>query len=223
MGATPDGFAVRPDHPGMGVVQCKVISRSAFRRRWLDDPGDSIAGDAQVPIYYKLQTLTEMMLADCAWGVLAVCIVSEFDMDLRLFEVERDPHLEDRIRGGVEQFWTEYFDPGVMPPFEPQRDQALVRMLYPQDDGSAVDLSTHNRAAELAQSLIETRAAIAALKKTEEATAVDLQTILGEHSYGRLADGRVLSWKAYQRRAYTVPPALIRPLRVLQQMPKGEE
>jgi predicted phage-related endonuclease len=221
LGATPDGFAMRPDRPGRGVVQAKVVTRSAFRRRWLSDEDASIAdGDAEVPIYYRLQTLTEMYLAEeCAWGVLAVVIASEFDMTLRLFEIERDLELEAAILAGVERFWTEYFDPGIMPPFEPQRDQALIKALFPKDDGTSIDLGTHNRAGELADTLIETRAAVTRLKKTEQATAAELQGVLQGHTYGQLADGRVVSWKQQHRKAYPVAASDYRVLKVLKQMP----
>jgi predicted phage-related endonuclease len=221
LGATPDGFAMRPDRPARGVVQAKVITRGAFRRRWLSDEDAPIAdGDAEVPIYYRLQTLTEMLLSECSWGVLVVLVASEFDMVLRIFEIERDLELEASILAGVERFWTEFFDPGIMPPFEPQRDQVLIKALYPKDDGTIIDLGTHNRAGELADTLIETRAAATRLKKTEQATAAELQGVMQGHTYGQLADGRVISWKQQHRKAYTVAPSDYRVLKVLKQMPK---
>lgn len=224
LGATPDGFAMRPDRPGRGVVQAKVVTRGAFRRRWLSDEDAPIAdGDAEVPIYYRLQTLTEMMLAECSWGVVAVVVASEFDMTLRVFEIERDAELEAAILAGVEAFWRDYFDPGVMPAFEPQRDQALIKALYPKDDGTIIDLGTHNRAGELADTLIETRAAVTRLKKTEQTTAAELQGVMAGHTYGRLADGRVISWKQQHRKAYTVAPSDYRVLKVLKQMPSQRD
>jgi predicted phage-related endonuclease len=224
LGATPDGFAMRPDRQGRGVIQAKVITRGVFRRRWLTDESAPIAdGDAEVPIYYRLQTLTEMRLSECSWGVLAVLVASEFDMVLRLFEIERDLELEASILAGVERFWAEYFDPGIMPPFEPQRDAALIKALYPKDDGTVIDLATHNRAAELADTLIETRAAVTRLKKTEQATATELQGVMQGHTYGQLADGRVIQWKAQHRKAYTVAPSDYRVLKVLAKMPKRND
>ena len=220
LGATPDGFAMRPDREGRGVVQAKVVTRSAFRRRWLTAEDAPIAdGDAEVPIYYRLQTLTEMRLSECTWGALVVLVASEFDMTLRVFEIERDLELEATILAGVERFWTEFFDPGVMPPFEPQRDQALIKALYPADDGTTIDLGTHNRAGELADTLIETRAAVTRLKKTEQATAAELQGVLQGHTYAQLADGRVVAWKHQHRKAYTVAASDYRVLKVLKQMP----
>lgn len=220
LGATPDGFAMCPDRPGRGIVQAKVVTRGAFRRRWMTDEDAPIAThDAEVPIYYRLQTLTEMMLSECGWGVLAVVVASEFDMTLRVFEIERDADLEAAILAGVEAFWRDYFDPGIMPPFEPLRDSALIKSLFPKDDGTSIDLGTHNGAGELADTLIETRAAVTRLKKIEQATAAELQGVLKGHTYGQLADGRIISWKQQHRKAYIVAPSDYRVLKVLKQMP----
>jgi predicted phage-related endonuclease len=225
LGATPDGFAMRPDRPGRGVVQAKVITRGVFRRRWLVNEDDDLQhGDAEVPIYYRLQTLTEMLLAEeCAWGVLAVVINSEFDMTLRLFEIERDLELEASILAGVETFFRDYFDPGIMPPFEPQRDAALIKALYPKDDGTVIDLSTHNRVGELVDTLVETRAAVTRMKKIAEATAAALEGVMQGHTYGQLADGRTISWKQQPRKGYTVEPGFSRVLRVLKHLPKRND
>jgi predicted phage-related endonuclease len=224
LGATPDGFAIRPDLVGRGVIQAKVITRGVFRRRWLSDESAPIAeGDAEVPLYYRLQVITEMRLAECSWGVLAVVVAGEYDMTLRLFEIERDLELEAAILAGVDNFWNSYCDPGIMPPFDPQRDARLIKALYPNDDGTVIDLAPHNRAGELADTLIETRAAVTRLKKTEQATAAELQGVMQGHTYGQLADGRVVSWKQQHRKAYTVPPADYRVLKVLTRMPKRND
>lgn len=226
IGATPDGFALRPDRPGRGVVQAKVISRGVFRRRWLVDEESSIEdGEAVVPIYYRLQTLTEMRLSECAWGIVAVIVASEFDMILRVFDIERDVELEALILGGVDTFWTEYFDRGIMPPFEPQRDAALIRALYPRDDGSVIDLTGNNRVGELVDQLAEVRAAAKRLKASETSAAAELQAMLGEHTFGQLQDGRAVAWKHQHRRAYAVEASDFRVLRILKSMPqqRGDE
>jgi hypothetical protein len=121
-------------------------------------------------------------------------------MTLRTFEIERDLELEASILAGVEHFWTEYFDPGIMPPFEPQRDQALIKALYPQDDGTSIDLGTHNRAGELTDTLIETRAAVSRLKKTEQTTAAELQGVM--HGYLR----SVCRWSRRRGNSSTARP-----------------
>src|SRR5262245_6784699 len=115
MACTPDGFAVVPDRDGIGVIQAKWTGRTAFKDKWLDDPRDDIQyGAATPPPEYRLQTLTEMMLNETSWGILAVIIHSEFDCRLRIFDIERDPVTEDRIDYRTALFWREYLDPEIM-------------------------------------------------------------------------------------------------------------
>jgi predicted phage-related endonuclease len=222
LGATPDGFAIAPDRDGRGIIQAKVITRSVFKQRWLTDPEAPIAdGDAAPPLHYVLQVLTEMMLSECRWGVLAVLVVSEFDASLRLFDIERDPRTWQLILDGVHKFYRDYFDPGIMPPFEPQTDAALIRALYPKDDGSIVDLTTNNQAPVLVEKLVELREAFRRIDKDNKNTKAELTALMGAHSYGKLADGRVIAWRQQHRKGYTVAATTFRALKVLKAMPAG--
>ena len=218
LACTPDGFAIAPDRNGIGIIQAKVISRSVFKQRWLDSSDDDYAsvkdGPATPPAAYALQTLFEMMLNECAWGVLAVLINGEFDWTLRLFHVERDALIEERMLERAAAFWRDHLDANVMPPFEPQRDAALVRHLYPKDDGTEIDLTTDNRALALVDEWIEVGDARKRLKKTEDALKTELQGKIGEHTFARLADGRRLSWKQQHRKAHAVAASDFRVLRI---------
>ena len=216
LGCTPDGFALAPDRPGRGVVQAKTVARSIFVRRWLEDPSTPVEfGDAVPPIYYVLQTLTEMFVSGSLWGVLAVIVSSEFDNTLRLFDIERDPEAEQRIVDNVDAFWRDYFDPGIMPPFDPVRDERLIKALFPKDDGTTVDLTADNRTLPLVEDLLEIGKGIKRLREQESAIKTELQGKLQGHTYGQLADGRWLQWKAQTRRAYSVAATTFRTLKVL--------
>ena len=215
LACTPDGFATAPDRDGIGIIQAKVIARSIFQQRWLDDPDNALRGSVTPPAHYQLQTLCEAMLNDTKWAVLAVLVVSEYDWTLRLVEVERDPVLEDRIVYHADNFWREYLDPGIMPPFEPQRDEHLVRLLYPHDNGTELDLSGDNRALALVEDLTQLQTAMKRMGKQEKEIKTELCGKLGEHSFGRLADGRRISWRLQNRKGYTVEPASFRVFRIL--------
>jgi predicted phage-related endonuclease len=223
LGATPDGFALAPDREGPGIIQAKVISRTMFRQRWLIDP-DDFDGNAMVPGYYVLQTLTEAMLAQAAWAVVAVLVVSEFDMQLRLFDIPRDLVIEGEIVKNVGAFWRDYFDPGIMPEFDPQQDEALIRALYPRESGSTIDLSGDNRALAAVEEMIEGQAALKRIGDNVKAVRTELAGKLGAHAYGLLADGRCLSFRQQHRKGYTVEPSDYRVLRVLARpRPQSEE
>jgi predicted phage-related endonuclease len=226
LGATPDGFALRTAAPAMGrrrgVVQAKVISRTAFRRRWLHNADDDLAyGNADVPVYYQLQVLTEMMLSDCEWGTLAALITSEYDATLRTFDIERDGGLEQMIVNAVAAFYRDHLDPGVMPDFAPQQDGELIRALYPRADGSTIDLSGNNRIGELIEAWQEQGAALARINKQQKTSRAAIEALMRDATYGTLADGRCLQWRNEPRRAYSVGPSNPRVLRLLKSAPQS--
>jgi hypothetical protein len=203
LACTPDGFATAPGQNGIGIVQAKVVARSVFRQRWLDDPGDDIDhGEVSPPVGYRLQVLTEILLNEVQWGVLAVLINGEFGCSFRVFFIERDAVLEALIYDRTAVFFRDYFDPGIMPPFEPQRDERLVRLLYPKDDGTEIDLTLDNRALEAVEELTEAQAASKRIGKLESALKAETDRQAGAHV--RLADGR-LSWKLFFPQSYVAP------------------
>jgi predicted phage-related endonuclease len=214
--ATPDGFAEAPDRAGLGLVETKVVARGIFRGKWLEDPDGPMDGPATVPTNFRIQvTATRLLNPGCKWAVIAVLINGEFDWSFRLFDVEPDPALEDRILYHSDQFLKNYLDPGIMPPFDPQRDEALVKLLHPKDDGTEVDLTTDNRAQVAAEEYVETSAAVSRMKDRQSDLRTELTAKIGAHTFARLADGRRLSWRLQHRKGYTVEPADFRVLRVL--------
>jgi len=219
---TPDGFATRPDRLGPGVVQAKVVSRSIFKQKWLDDPSDDV-GIATPPAHYRIQTITEMMLNRSLWGVLAVLINGEFDWHFRLIEVDRDDEIEQRIVENTAAFFRDYLDPEIMPPFEPQRDEALIKALYPKDSGATIDLTSDNRALVAVEDLVQTQAALSRLRAQEKTLKTELEGKLGAATFGVLRDGRCLSWRRHHRKGYSVAASDYRVFRVLQQKPQTEE
>jgi predicted phage-related endonuclease len=216
LGATPDGFAIAPGRPGVGIVQAKTVSRYIFRHTWMVDPDDDLKyGDASIPESYRLQTVTEAMLADAQWACLAVLINSEFDWSFRLFDVERDPEIEDRIKYNVLKFWHDYLDQGIMPPFDPQRDERLLKLLYPKDAGTSIDLTRDNRALALTEDLVLKQAGVKRLTEQIDEIKTELQGKMGDNTFAQLADGRRLSWRTQNRKGYTVAPSHPRVFRVI--------
>ena len=220
---TPDGFTNPPDRPGIGIVQAKVIARSIFREKWLDDPTGDIMGPATAPAHYRIQVITEMMLNDLKWGVLAVLINGEYDWEFRMLDVERDDEIEQRIVDGVAAFFRDHLDPGIMPDYEPQRDERLIKALYPRDNGKMIDLSGDNRALVCAEDLVLKKTGLKALKDDIDALETELKGKLGENTFGLLADGRCLSWRHQHRKAFTVKPTDFRVLRVLTKAPETDQ
>jgi putative phage-type endonuclease len=212
--ATPDGFAFRPDREGIGLVEAKTVARSVFKEKWFGDDED---GEPRVPAHYLLQVLTTMMLAECQWASVVVLSVGEYGWDFNLIDVERDPVVEEAILDDVANFWRNHLDANIMPPFEPQRDERLVKQLFPHDDGSEIDLSGDNRAAAATEELIEVQSALKRLRDSETELKTELCAKLGDHTYGRLLDGRRLSWKTINKKAYSVAASSYRMFKILKQ------
>jgi predicted phage-related endonuclease len=213
-GGTPDGFANRPDREGRGIVQAKTVGRSVFQHRWLDG-----SGDVKPPEDYRIQVLAELILSECKWGVLAALVLTEFDWDLHVFDIDRDPVAEAAIRDNVAAFWRDHLDPGVMPPFEPSSDGELIEALYPEARGTMVDLRGDNRALALVDEWETLKKNARDLDKAAETVKTEMQAKLGAHAYGVVADGRCIQWRNEPRRGHVVEPSNPRVLRILKSAP----
>lgn len=215
LGATPDGAAVIPGR-GLVVVQAKVIAAPVFKRDWLVDQGDDIAtGEANVPMGYQLQTLTEAMLAETTGGVLAVLVVDTFKWTLRTFDVDRHAGAEKMIRDKVAAFRRDYLETGDQPPLEIEKDADLVRRLYPKDDGTTIDLTSNNQLPELLDTREGLKLTIGSAKDELEKIETQIKAMLGEHTFAKVAGGLTVSWKLQHRKAYEVKAAEFRALKVL--------
>jgi predicted phage-related endonuclease len=186
LGATPDGAAVIPGREGVGIIQCKTVSRPWYEAHWLDDNDQAV-----VPLAYELQTLTEAMLADAPWAMIAVLIVDTFKWELKVFPVERNPGAEAKIRQCVLDFCRDYLDANVQPPIDPTRDADLVKRLFRRDDGTILDLRSDNA---MPMFLDEREALKAEIKKKEDRVS-ELETEI-KSKIGDALGFCVQGWKA---------------------------
>lgn len=216
LGATPDGAAIVPGRSGLVIVQCKVVAAPVFRAHWLNDPEDDIQfGEATVPLGYQLQTLTESMLADGSCAVVAALVVDAFKWTLREFWIERHAGAEGMIREKVGAFWANYLDPCVQPPIEPERDADLVKALFPQDDGTEIDLTSDNRAPQLVADLERARADKKDAETREKIAKTGINEKMGTARFARLADGRRISNATIDRKGFVVEPTTFRMIKIL--------
>jgi predicted phage-related endonuclease len=221
LGATPDGVAIDPNRPGFGVVQCKVISRPVFQSKWLDNPDtheDDETAPARVPIDYTLQTLTEAMLAQGqaevpVWAVCAALVLDTFGAFLRVLPVERHEGAEKKIRSEVAAWWA-MADRNVMPAVDPTRDADVLKALYPQDDGTEIDLTGNADAQRYVDVHRICKAAEKQTKLELEQADTALKALMGEHAYAKVADGSTVSWKTQEVRGFTVAPRIQRVMRI---------
>jgi hypothetical protein len=209
-----------PGRDGVVVVQAKVIAAPVFRAHWIDDDGDDDSDDVEFapatpPLAYQLQTLTEAMLADAAAGVLAVLVVDTFKWKLRLFWVERHLSAESRIREKVAHFWSHYLDLGIQPPIDAERDEELVKALFPTDDGTEIDLTGDNEIPGLVDALETARAEKKRYADDEQRAKTAIAAKMGDAAIAHIAGGRRITFKTVHKKGYAVPAMSFRAMKVI--------
>jgi putative phage-type endonuclease len=204
MGATPDAVAIAPDRPGVGIVQCKVVSRPAFERNW---------PDGRAPLNYEIQTLAEAMLAAADWAMVAALVIDTYSAELVLHDVPRHQGAERRIRDAVQRFW-QAVDAGQPPAPIYSEDAEIVDALYPANvPGSSRDLSSDNMLPVLLAERAEIKARMSADEARCKAIDTELKAKIGEAEEASLP-GWKISWKAQHRRETVIPATTFRVLRV---------
>lgn len=206
LGATPDYWVVDPRR-GLdlcGAMQCKTANKWEFDRSWGDDP----------PIWIMLQVLTEMMLSDSQWGVIACLIVDGHAFDLHLYQVTRHAGAEQRIRDAVAAFWAD-IAAGREPQIDYERDGSLISTMYRVvRKGAVIDLRGDNQISELLDRHLALKAFIESAKDELETVDNEIKCKLGAAEVALVPPGYKLSWKEQDQSGYVVAPRKQRVLRV---------
>jgi predicted phage-related endonuclease len=197
LGCTPDFFIHDPAR-GLGVLQAKTVAPSVYAKEWL--------GGTEIPFWIVLQTLTECMLADAAFGAVAALLVDAHAMDCVILEVPRHAESEAKIIAAVSSFWL-CVATGQEPDPDFARDADVVKLLTPRETpGKQIDFSRHN---ELPTMLAE-RAELLKTMGTAEDRCDEIETevkhLMGDAEFANgLPDWRI-TYKTQKRAGYTVPP-----------------
>jgi len=204
LGATPD-FFIHGDPRGLGILQTKTAYPHVFERDW---DGGNIT-----PLWIELQLLTEMMLADAAFGVAAV--VYNYDLDLCARELPRHAGAEARIQTAVTNFW-DMMTAGHEPSPDFGKDAELLKVIYPHetDTLTSIDLSADNEMPELLaeRRAIMERMVLLETRKQEIETEVKFK--MRDAAVATGIDGYKITWKTSHMSGYTVPERDTRVLRI---------
>ena len=204
VGCTPD-YLIHGDARGLGVLQCKTVAPSVFAREWTE---------ADPPFWITLQCLTEIMLTDAAFGVVAALVVDPFNLVCPLYEVPRHTPSEARVVEAVAAFWRDMAD-GKTPGPDYGQDRDLIAMLAPKETPSKPrDLSGDNEIVAGLRDRAELKALIKEYAARCEAIEAAIMHKMGDadHIVG-VPDFRV-TWKTEHRKAYTVQAKDNRVLRI---------
>ena len=140
IGATPDTIAHDPER-GLGTIELKNPHPYFYARNWVN---------GEPPLWMALQVLTAAKLMDAEWaavGALRVGHKIEFD----LTEIPLHDGAWQALLDAAGEFWR-CVETDTPPVPNYKRDLAVIAAMYPQDDGTTIDLSGDN---ELINALVE--------------------------------------------------------------------
>lgn len=213
IGATPD-FYINGDPRGRGVLQCKTVAYSVWKREW--DEGKD------VPLWVTLQTLTEAMMSDAAFGAVAVLLVDAHNMQCEILDVPRHAGAEAKIVNEVKRFWEDIRN-GVEPEADLVMDGAVLKLLIPRErPGSVIDLSGNN---ELPDLFARRAAMLAEIKRYEKRCKIienKLRVIMGDNATATGIDDWNISYRVEPHKAYSVAACEPRVLRIKDKRPADQ-
>jgi len=207
LGATPDAFASCPER-GLGIVQIKTVEPMIFRKKWRDPE----TGEIELPLWIAVQAIVEAHLTGAKWACVVALIVGH-GIDLEIIDVPIHAGVIDRIRTAVADFWH-LVGSGETPAPDYGRDGAIIEQLFRADNGETIDLTTDNALPGLLaerERLSEEKSA--AEKRLKEIKA-EILAKLGNASFARVADGRLISAKTIHRKEYIAKASSYRDLRI---------
>lgn len=207
IGATPDAFAIHPER-GRGIVQIKTVHEFDFRRKWQDPDTREIT----LPLWIACQSILEAHLTDGSWACVGALVVGR-GLDLHLIDVPIHAGLIARMRDEVAKFW-EIVASGEEPPSDWARDADTLARIFPNDNGTEVDLSGDNEVPTLLDERRDLKRDAKSIADRLETIDTALKAKLGNHASAFVSRGRTFSWKSTDRRGYTVAPTTFRQFRV---------
>jgi predicted phage-related endonuclease len=212
LGCTPD-YLIDGDPRGLGVLQCKTVAPSVYAREWL--------GGSEIPFWIVLQTLTECMLSDAAFGVVAALLVDPHAMDVAILEVPRHADSELKILVAVRNFWRNVAA-GIEPDPDFARDAAVIKALMPRETpGKQINLAGNNELPAMLAERAELLKTMGAAEDRCEEIEAEVKHLMGDaESANGLADWKI-TYRVQKRAGYTVPPKEPRVLLIKDKRPEA--
>jgi hypothetical protein len=153
-----------------------------------------------------------MMLSNVQWAAIGVLITSTFDIECKIYEFGRHEATEGKILNTAARFWA---DVAARKPPSPDyaRDDEIIRLVYPRDNGATLDLTGDNRMPELLAQY-EKLSALGRQAETDlKAVKAEIAAKLGDAT-GATLPGWEVTNKTQERAGYVVEPKSFRVLRI---------
>lgn len=180
----------------------QMRERAPFEAKWIGERSGDKWADGP-PEMYVVQVMQQIAVTESEFGSIGAVIGGQRFV---WADVPRDERLIDEIVRVANQF-SEQVRSGVGPaPDERAATLDVLKILYPQDDGSSIELPPEGLevAADLA-SLKEERRKFAEIDSRIKELETLVKGWLGPATLGTLPDGSSFSLRTQTRGAYTVP------------------
>lgn len=166
--------------PDVQILECKTAGEFGSRL-WRDG----------VPEYVQLQVQHQLAVTGKQAADVAVLLCGQ---ELQVHRIERDDELIERLMVLETEFWR-YVETDTPPPADGSEsaDHAL-RVLYPKDRGTTVDLSEDLAMSAVFSDLVAVRQQLVAFTKREAELKQTIQQRMGDAAQARFEQGSV-SWK----------------------------
>lgn len=202
LGATPDLFCMRPDVPGLCVIQMKSVSPEAFRRSWRIDGSH----EAEPPAHVQIQAMVEADMVGASRAMVSAMVIGD-GIDLHLFEIDVRPRILAHLREETAAFWRRV---AAGEPYSADylADGDLILRAW-RGDSPEIDLSDDERIVGIVAEHARLKAIERAGAEAEEARrAIEAEIV---HRMGNAAraviSGVPVSVSRRTRKAYTAPAA----------------
>jgi predicted phage-related endonuclease len=207
LGATPDFFVTDPEGR-RGIVQAKTVAPFIFRRDWTGD---------NVPTWIALQTLTEAMLAQVEFGMIATMEVDGFHFAMHYYTVPRHPSAERKIQDAALRFWANVRD-GVQPNVDYEHDAGLLAVMFPHHTpNKTVDLRGDNRLPERLARRARRKRYIKLAEAQVDLIETELRSKMTDAEAALMGDGWSATLKEQHRKEVVQKAASFRVLRIKNQ------
>jgi predicted phage-related endonuclease len=211
LGCTPD-FYVHGDPRGKGILQAKTVAPSVYAREWNDG--------AEAPLWIVLQAVTEAMLANADFIVIAALLVDAHSMECSIHQLERNPAAEAKIVKAVETFWQNV-DLGIEPDPDFAKDADTIKAMWRSEEPTnEVDLSGNNRIPALLEQRSILKEQIKANEATLEAIDAEIKYEMKDAAVATGISGWRITYKTSHVKEYVVKARDQRVLRVTDQRGK---
>jgi hypothetical protein len=215
MGATPDVIAIDPQRPGLGIIQIKSVVSWVFEREWRELEDENGQPRWEAPQYNQIQTLTEAMLANASWAMVAGLVLDPGGSGrLVLAEIKRHAGAEQKIRRIVAEFWRNIAAKRMPDPNYAQ-DADIVSAMHPKElyPEPPLDLTGDNMLPSLLAERQELKRQERTAKKRLEEIDAEIKHKVGDHACATLP-GWAISLKTQRREEFLMPAWEGRVLRV---------